>query len=136
MKKAILVLLILMTFSISSFADDIYVVLKGSIKVIYYDKNNYKKIKTLNYISPVIKMDSERYADEYAKQSFTEALNKKQRDNQGVEGVEAMTFNDRKDAYNHYKDLQKKMYGVYKMSFTKTAIEKLWREEMKKKTKK
>ena len=115
---------------ISNAADSyIYIVLTGSVSVKYVDKFKQKQIGEQFYTSSVIKMDSSRFKEEWATKAFKDVVTKKRRDNVGVGEAKVQVFIDKKAAYAVYKANAKTMDRI---SFTKTPIEKFWKEEMKK----
>ncbi len=127
--KTFLISFFLLIFVSNAADTDIYIILTGSVRVKYTDEFNQRKVREQFYTTSVIKMNGDRFKEEWATKSFKDALTKKRRDNIGVGAAKVQVFKDKKSAYAVYKVNTKKMD---RMTFTKTPIEKLWKEEQKK----
>ena len=128
MKRYNLVLLTFLLMALSAKAEDVYVVVSATITVYEgEDKFTKRDIYTdYSYVSPVIKINKERYHKIYAEQAFGEQLVKRYKFHTVRQRPLSMSFADRKEARKYY-DEQKKA-GYARLSFTRTSIEKKWRE--------
>ena len=129
MKKYTFVLiLLLLSFSVK--AEDVFVVVSATVSIDEYDRSGIPRQRHYMYVSPVIKIKKERFKAIYAEDAFRGALTKRHRFHKVLGIPNASSFADRKEARQFYK--KQKEVGYYRLSFTRTSIEKKWRGDQKK----